>query len=276
MFMKDETLIDSPLGKKVSYDTLYDPSLLFTVPRDKQRKDIGIGNSLPFTGEDIWNAYEISWLNRKGKPEIAIGEFFVPCLSPFLIESKSFKLYINSFYQTPFENVDEVLSILKQDLSNATQEDVRVNLIQPAEYESLCLKRLPGTCLDALDIETDIYKVDSSLLKHSSEIVEEKLFSDLLKSNCLGTRQPDWASLYIHYIGPRIIHESLLKYIISYRIHNEFGEHCIERIFMDLLQHCHCQKLTVYGRYTRRGGLDLNPFRSNFEEPLRNIRDYRQ
>lgn len=274
--MKDETLVGSPLGKKISYDTLYDSSLLFTLPRDKQRKTINIDHSLPFNGIDIWNAYEISWLNKKGKPEIAIGEFFVPCDSPYIWESKSFKLFINSFYQTSFEDVHEVYSLLKEDLSKAVQADVKVKLIQPSEYGSLYLKSLPGTCLDDLDITTDIYKVDSTLLKHHSEIVDEKLYSDLLKSNCLGTRQPDWASVYIHYIGPKIDHESLLKYIISYRVHNEFGEHCIERIFMDLLKECKCQKLTVYGRYTRRGGIDLNPFRSNFEQPLLNIRDYRQ
>lgn len=275
--MKDETLINSPLGKIVSYNTSYDPSLLFAVPRERQRKDIGITNSLmPFHGGDIWNAYEISWLNLKGKPKIAIGEFFIPCDSPYLVESKSFKLYLNSFYQTPFENIDAAGAILQNDLSKCVQQDVEVRLIQPDQYHNLPFGCLPGTCLDTLDIETNIYKVDSGLLKYSSEIVEEKVYSDLLKSNCLGTKQPDWASVYIHYVGPKINHASLLKYIISFRMHNEFGEHCIERIFIDLLKYCRCQKLTVYGRYTRRGGIDLNPFRSNFEKPLANIRDYRQ
>lgn len=275
--MKDETLVDSPLGKSVSYESLYDPTLLFAVPRAKQRRNIRITNSfLPFHGGDIWNAYEISWLNSKGKPQIAIGEFYVPCDSPYIIESKSFKLYLNSFYQTPFENIDEVCSFLQNDLSKCVHRDIHVKLIPPAEYHSLHLGTLPGYCLDTLDIETNIYKVDPTLLKHTFEIVEEELYSNLLKSNCLGTRQPDWASAYIHYIGPKIDHASLLKYIISFRMHNEFGEHCIERIFMDLLKYCKCQKLTVYGRYTRRGGIDLNPFRSNFEKPLINIRDYRQ
>lgn len=275
--MKDETLIDSPLGKKVSYDMLYDPSLLFPVPREKQRRDIAIDeNQLPFNGVDIWNAYELSWLNPKGKPQTAIGEFFFPCESPYIVESKSFKLYLNSFYQTPFENIEEIQDILKKDLAKCVHHDIEIKLIPPSHYQTLQLGSLPGTCLDHLDIETDIYKVNPNLLQHSSEIVEEKVYSELLKSNCLGTRQPDWASVYIHYVGPKINHASLLKYIISFRMHNEFGEHCIERIFMDLHKHCKCQKLTVYGRYTRRGGIDLNPFRSNFEKPLLNIRDYRQ
>lgn len=274
--MKDEMLVDSPLGKTVSY-TVYDPTLLFAVPREGQRRDIGIIDTpLPFQGGDIWNAYEMSWLNPKGKPQIAIGEFYVPCDSHYIVESKSFKLYINSFYQTTFDSIEEVCAILTKDLSSCVQQDIIVKLIPPAEYPTLLLGTLPGNSLDTLDIETNIYKVDPSLLKHGSGIVEEKLNSDLLKSNCLGTRQPDWASLYIHYIGPKIDHASLLKYIISFRMHNEFGEHCIERIFMDLLKYCNCQKLTVYGRYTRRGGIDLNPFRSNFEQPLMNVRDYRQ
>lgn len=275
--MTDETLLDSPLGKPVSYDTLYDPTLLFPIPREKQRMDIGVSEfSLPFDGGDIWNAYEISWLNPKGKPEIAIGEFFVPCDSPYIWESKSFKIYLSSFYQSTFECIDTVYANLKIDLSKCIEQNVDLKLIPPSEYPSLRFGSLPGYCLDDLDVETNIYRVDPSLLKCSTEIVNEKVYSDLLKSNCLGTRQPDWASIYIHYIGPKIDHASLLKYIISYRTHNEFGEHCIERIFMDLMKHCHCQKLTVYGRYTRRGGIDINPFRSNFEKPLSNVRDYRQ
>jgi 7-cyano-7-deazaguanine reductase len=275
--MKDASLIDSPLGKNIAYQTQYDPTLLFAVPRERQRRDIGIDNSsLPFQGIDIWNAYEISWLDMKGKPQIAIGEFFVPCTSPYIVESKSLKLYLTSFYQTPISNIDEVRAILKKDLSNCVQQDVVVKLTQPSDYASIAYSNFPGTCLDELDIQTNIYTVDPNLLKCGLVNVEEKLYSHLLKSNCLGTRQPDWASLYIHYIGPQIDHASLLQYIISFRMHNEFGEHCIERIFMDLLKYCQCKKLTVYGRYTRRGGIDLNPFRSNFEEPLENTRDYRQ
>jgi 7-cyano-7-deazaguanine reductase len=277
LFMKDETLIHSPLGKSSYYDSNYDPSLLFPVSREQQRRNIQIDNfKLPFQGADLWNSYEISWLNTKGKPQIAIGEFFIPCESSRLVESKSFKLYLNSLYQTTFRNSEEVSQIIQNDLSQCVQAEVSVKLIEPNEYHTLQIGSLPGVCLDSLDIETNIYKVDPHLLKHSPEVVEEQLYSNLLKSNCLGTRQPDWSSIYIHYAGPKIDHASLLKYIISFRMHNEFGEHCVERIFMDLTRYCHCSKLTVYARYTRRGGIDLNPFRSNFEKPFKNVRDYRQ
>jgi 7-cyano-7-deazaguanine reductase len=275
--MKDETFINSPLGKQTFYDTVYDPSLLCPLPRDKQRQAIGIADvNLPFQGYDVWNAYELSWLNVKGKPLLAIGEFFFPCQSPYIVESKSFKLYLNSFHQTTFANLEDVQAILEKDLAKCVGQSVKVNLIQSKDYASLCLKNLPGFCLDNLDIETNLYAVDPSILGHAAELVEEEFYSNLLKSNCPVTKQPDWASLYIHYIGPKINKESLLKYIISFRSHYEFGEHCIERIFMDLQKYCRCHKLTIYGRYTRRGGIDLNPFRSNFESFMRNIRDYRQ
>lgn len=274
--MKDASLKHSPLGKTVSYDSSYDPKLLFTIPREKQRLSIHVTNQLPFYGLDIWNSYELSWLNSKGKPQIAIGEFYVPCNSPYIFESKSFKLYLNSLYQTTFSNEEEVIRTLKNDLSQSIQSDVQVKLITPSNYSQLIIGNHSGKCLDELDVETHIYKVDPSLLKIETTLIQEKVYSNLLKSNCLGTRQPDWASVSIHYKGPQIQHESLLKYIISFRTHNEFGEHCIERIFMDLIRHCKCEKLTVYGRYTRRGGIDLNPFRTNFETFQENRRDYRQ
>lgn len=274
--MKDTSLIHSPLGKNVNYKCEYDPTLLFSVPRDKQRATINIYDNLPFHGTDIWNSYEISWLNQKGKPQVAIGEFYVPCKSPFIFESKSFKLYLNSFYQTRFSSTAEVATVLKKDLSKCVGDDVHVQLITPSEYHQLKIGSHSGTCLDLLDIDITTYKVNPLLLKIKSNIVQEKLYSDLLKSNCLGTRQPDWASVYIHYQGPQIDHSSLLQYIISFREHNEFGEHCAERIFTDLLAHCKCHKLSVYARYTRRGGIDLNPFRSNFENNPDNVRDYRQ
>jgi 7-cyano-7-deazaguanine reductase len=274
--MKEECLINSPLGKESSFDTLYDPKLLFPIPRAIQRQKIAINELLPFQGGDIWNAYEISWLNAKGKPQVAIGEFFIPCESSHIVESKSLKLYLNSFYQSTFESAEQVQQAIQNDISKVVQHPISVKLVQPSEYKTLFLGTMPGLCIDHLDVEIKQYKVAPDLLKHGSQVVEEELYSDLLKSNCLGTRQPDWASIYVHYVGPKIDHESLLKYIISFREHNEFGEHCVERIFTDLKQYCKCEKLTVYGRYTRRGGIDLNPFRSDFEGPLVNVRDYRQ
>ncbi len=261
----------SELGKKSIYADQYDPSLLFPIPRKEKRKEIGIIAQLPFHGLDIWFGYELSWLNQKGKPEIAIAVFEFPCDSQCLIESKSFKLYLNSFNQTRFSSRDIVREVLIRDLSNACGSLVHVEFA-----DRLPQDEFRGICLDSLDIDVDIYQVTPSLLKCSGAIVQESLFSRLLKSNCLVTGQPDWATLYIHYQGPRIDQVSLLKYIISYRQHLEFHEQCVERIFTDLLRECRCQKLTVFGKFTRRGGLDINPFRTNFEKPFSHFQTPRQ
>lgn len=263
--MTDDTLAKAPLGQKTPYVAKYTPSLLFPIPRKNKREEIGVPDDLPFQGVDFWNAYEISWLNPKGKPEVAIGEFIIPCESPFLIESKSVKLYLNSFNQSHFPSKEEVQNTLVRDLSQAAGGSVQVSLRSLSEMAGTTLEEFSGVCIDNLDIETDIYLVNPNLIKISEELVEEELHSHLLKSNCLVTGQPDWGSLYVHYVGLRIDHASFLKYIISFRQHNEFHEQCIERIFMDISRRCQPEKLTVYGKYTRRGGLDINPFRSNFE-----------
>lgn len=269
-------LLDAPLGKKTAYISEYDPSLLFAIPRNKNRAEIGVPMPLPFEGVDVWTAYEISWLNPKGKPEIALADFYIPCDSPFLVESKSFKLYLNSFNQTKFQTTREVEEILRKDLKNALGAELQIKLYPHAELEGISLSKLPGMCLDGLDIETDAYEIDPALLTATSEQAEEVLHSHLLKSNCLVTGQPDWGSVFIHYKGPKIDHASLLKYIVSYRCHNEFAEQCAERIYMDLMRQCRPEKLTVYARYTRRGGLDINPFRSNFQQAPLNGRLPRQ
>jgi len=253
----------SPLGKKSTYQDTYSPELLFPIPRKQKRTEMGIGDPLPFTGVDIWNAYELSWLNPKGKPEIAMAEFHFPCTSPNIIESKSFKLYLNSLNQTKFENAKHLQKVLENDLSKASGASVKAIL---KFSDDVCFMQMPsGICVDKLDISTDCYHPDKNLLKTSSGTNEEQIYSHLLKSNCLVTGQPDWGGIWIHYLGPKIDHESFLKYIISFRNHNEFHEQCVERIFMDLLTQCQPKKLTVYGRYTRRGGLDINPFRTNFD-----------
>lgn len=261
----------SGLGKKTRYVDQYDPSILFPIPREEKRREMGIPAQLPFSGKDIWYGYELSWLNQKGKPEVVIAIFEFPCDSHSIVESKSFKLYLNSFNQTHFPSRENVREVLARDLSHACG-----NLVQVEFINRLPQDEFSGICLDSLDIATDIYQVTPSLLKCRDEIVQESLFSHLLKSNCLVTGQPDWATLYIHYKGPQIDHSSLLKYIISYRQHLEFHEQCIERIFTDLLRKCRCEKLTVFGKFTRRGGLDINPFRSNFEEPFAHFQTSRQ
>lgn len=265
----------APLGKKTVYIETYSPELLFPVSRNLARDRLKL-DSIPFKGWDKWNGYEISFLNKKGKPVIALAEFTFPCTTENIVESKSLKLYLNSFNASAFDSLEEVQEIMEQDISSAIKGEVSVKLFPLASLKEKELRELPGTCIDDLDIEVNEYSVNPKLLKTSSAEVEETLYSNLLKSNCLATGQPDWGSLWIHYAGPRIDHESLLKYIISFRNHSGFAEHCVESIFMDLLKECRPKNLSVYARYTRRGGLDINPFRSNFEDLFINERNIRQ
>ncbi len=259
----------SPLGKPVSYASQYDPTLLFPIPRLEKRLELGLNGSLPFYGADLWNAYELSWLNPKGKPQVAIARFMVPADTPNIVESKSLKLYLNSFNQQPFASAAEVQQQISTDLSRASGGHVSVQLRLPDSFQQEKMADLGGYCIDNLDIEVTDYQPAPQLLHcdHSDSPVQETLMSNLLKSNCLVTGQPDWASVQIDYQGQPINRESLLRYIISFREHNEFHEQCVERLFVDIWQHCQLSKLSVYARYTRRGGLDINPFRTNSSQP---------
>jgi len=257
---------NSPLGRATAYRSDYAPELLFPIARQQKRDELGIApDALPFSGEDLWNAYEISWLGPRGKPVVAIGEFRVPAASPRLIESKSLKLYLNSFNQTRFADLATVERTLAADLSGAAGAPVQV-LIHDLQCGPQRRYALPeGFCLDAQDIEVSRYAPQAGLLSadHSREVTDELLYSHLLKSNCLVTGQPDWGTVFIRYSGAAIGHEGLLRYVISFREHNEFHEQCVERIFTDILRDCAPRELAVWARYTRRGGLDINPFRTN-------------
>jgi 7-cyano-7-deazaguanine reductase len=270
----------SPLGKSAAYRTDYAPELLFPIPRQGKRDELMLQGTLPFFGVDIWNAYEVSWLNLRGKPQVAIARVTVSSDSPNIIESKSFKLYLNSFNQTRLASADALKSLLQDDLSAGFGAPVQIVLTLQEAFSTLEMGELDGLLLDRLDIEVDQYTPSPLLLKaaYDEAPVEEKLVSHLLKSNCLVTGQPDWASVQIHYVGPQIEQEGLLRYLIGFREHNEFHEQCVERIFVDILRQCAPQKLAVYARYTRRGGLDINPWRSNFTTGLRppNLRCARQ
>ncbi len=277
--MTTNTPDQSPLGKSAAYRTDYAPELLFPIPRQQKRDELGIAGTLPFFGVDIWNAYEISWLNMRGKPQVAIATITVPADSPNIIESKSFKLYLNSFNQTRVANTDALLTLLREDLSTAVGAPVHIAVSTPDTFDKVKMGELDGLLLDRLDIDVDNYHPAPQLLgaNFDDAMVEETLVSHLLKSNCLVTGQPDWASVQIHYAGPQIDQEGLLRYLIGFREHNEFHEQCVERIFMDVLRACKPTKLAVYARYTRRGGLDINPWRSNFSgPPPRNLRTARQ
>ncbi|MDP5240217.1 NADPH-dependent 7-cyano-7-deazaguanine reductase QueF [Uliginosibacterium sp. 31-16] len=257
---------NSPLGRATDYCSEYAPHLLFPIPRQQKRDELGLQpDSLPFMGEDLWNAYELSWLNPRGKPVVAIGEFRVPAHSPRLIESKSLKLYLNSFNQTRMDNAEAVSATIARDLSGAAGGSVQV-LITPLERKPRrAMGYVQGVCLDGQDIEVTQYSPQPDLLRADAarEVRDEWLFSHLLKSNCLVTGQPDWGTVVIRYSGAALDREALLRYIISFREHNEFHEQCVERIFTDILRQCAPRELAVWARYTRRGGLDINPFRSN-------------
>ena len=277
---------DSQLGKTSSYIDQYDASLLFPIPRAAKRAEIGVGDKPPFLGADLWTAFELGWLNRRGKPQVALGHFTVPCESRNIVESKSFKLYLGSFNNTRFDDAAQVQARLRADLSEAVwrgapamQSGVGVKIMAPESFERETVHELEGLCLDRLDIECTRYTPAPELLSavFDEQPVHEVLTSNLLKSNCLVTGQPDWGSVQIAYSGPQIDQGGLLQYLVSFRNHNEFHEQCVERIFMDIWSRCKPAKLSVYARYTRRGGLDINPFRTSYPQPLpRNVRTARQ
>ncbi|MGZ8302360.1 MAG: NADPH-dependent 7-cyano-7-deazaguanine reductase QueF [Telluria sp.] len=275
----NNTADQSPLGKSSAYQSQYAPELLFPIPRQQKRDELKITGALPFFGVDIWNAYELSWLNMRGKPQVAIATFTVPADSPSIIESKSFKLYLNSFTQTRLANPDALVELMREDVSGAAGAPVHVQLTMQENFGALKMGELEGLLIDRLDVEIDSYSPSPALLTtiKGAPPVDETLVSHLLKSNCLVTGQPDWGSVQIHYIGNQIDQEGLLKYLIGFREHNEFHEQCVERIYVDIMRQCAPQKLSVYARYTRRGGLDINPWRSNFTSgrPL-NLRNARQ
>ncbi|NEG91755.1 NADPH-dependent 7-cyano-7-deazaguanine reductase QueF [Leclercia adecarboxylata] len=254
------------LGKSTAYRDTYDASLLQGVPRSLNRDPLGLkADALPFHGGDIWTLYELSWLNARGLPQVAVGHVELDYTSVNLVESKSFKLYLNSFNQTRFDSWEAVQRTLERDLSACAQGKVTVALYRIDELEGQPIAHFHGTCIDEQDIEIDNYQFDTTWLENaaSGKVVEETLVSHLLKSNCLITHQPDWGSVQIQYRGAKIDREKLLRYLVSFRNHNEFHEQCVERIFNDILQFCQPETLSVYARYTRRGGLDINPWRSN-------------
>lgn len=270
-----------PLGRTIPTVDSYTPSLLYPIPRWDARELLELDDeTMPFRGVDIWNAYELSWLDERGKPEVALAQIVVPANSRFLIESKSLKLYLNSLNNTCFKHRTEVIRTLEQDLSQVAHAPVLVHLASPQEVVGTAIAELPGTCLDALPLEIHDYRPDPALLQLASTatgtVLTETLYTHLFRSNCPVTHQPDWASVLVRYHGPAIEHESLLRYLVGYRNHADFHEQCVERIFVDIWRRCQPAQLSVYARFTRRGGLDINPFRTNFEEPLGNLRLFRQ
>jgi 7-cyano-7-deazaguanine reductase len=276
---------ESQLGKPAAYVDRYDASLLFPISRLPKRQELGIQGTIPFFGADLWTAFELSWLTPRGKPQVAIAHVTVPCETPNIVESKSFKLYLNSFTNTRFASADEVRDRIRADVSEAvwrgaaSQSSVGVRILMPHLFDREPVHELDGLSLDRLDIECTDYTPAPHLLNAAfdEQPVEEVLTSNLLKSNCLVTGQPDWGSVQVRYSGPQIDQGGLLRYLVSFRNHNEFHEQCVERIFMDIRARCRPVKLSVYARYTRRGGLDINPYRTSHPSGLpANTRTARQ
>ena len=248
---------ESPLGKPSDYPSTYSPELLFAIDRARNRGALGIEGDLPFFGTDIWNAWELTW--------------------PHIVESKSLKLYLNAFSMSSFSSADEVAATIRSDLSACTGGDVLVHLRQPADTPLPEIAAAPGDSLDNADVHCEKWEVDPKLLSADpSQRVSETLHSHLLRSLCPVTNQPDSGTLLLNYAGPRIDRAGLLRYIVSYRMHNDFHESCVERMFLDLRQRCGCESLSVYARYQRRGGIDINPYRSSDSALVENLRLWRQ
>lgn len=257
---------DSPLGKSSEYIATYTPSLLFPIPRAAKWAELGLSaETLPYQGVDFWNCFELSWLLPSGKPVVAMGEFAIPADSPNIIESKSFKLYLNSLNQSVFNTADELVVVLEHDLSAAAGKPVGVRVRSLAQVTADGVVNAPGVCIDELDVSISNYvQPQPELLRcDAARGVEESLHSHLLKSNCPVTGQPDWGTLVVQYRGAALDHASLLAYLVSFRQHADFHEQCVERIFLDLQRLLKPEYLTVYARYVRRGGLDINPYRSS-------------
>ena len=275
--MSVESMHGLSLGQETEYSDQYCADLLFPIPRATTREALGLDErDLPFRGCDIWNAYEMSWLNSRGLPQVACAEFIFACDSDAIIESKSFKLYLNSFNQSRFDSWQQVTALLTNDLSKAAGTEVRVRLYRADEPFSSVISATAAECIDEQDITIDVYDPSPELLTTSSGTEQVTLVSHLLRSLCPVTGQPDWGSVYIEYDGPAINREGLLRYIVGYRCHQEFHEQCVERIYRDIMARCDVGALSVYARYVRRGGLDINPFRSSHQVYVKNYRLFRQ
>ena len=268
---------ENPLGTPVPYPTEYAPEVLFAIPRADSRDALLSGTTMPFRGQDIWNAWELTWLDAAGKPVVATAAIHVDAGTTNIFESKSLKLYLDSLSMTQFDSSAAVRQSIANDLAKIAAGDVRVDITTAAESTTDTIGELPGVCIDSLDVTEWSDDVDPSvLLCDAKSIVAEELHSHLLRSNCPITDQPDTGSILIRYAGPKIERRSLLTYIVSFRQHNDFHEACVERMFVDIRNHCGTDALTVYACYNRRGGIDINPFRTDTDDAPPRLRLWRQ
>lgn len=266
-----------PLGRDTGYPHKYAPELLCCIPRAESRKRQGLRSDPPFRGVDIWNAWELTWLGKGNLPKVATAEIIVPADSTNIVESKSLKLYLNSFAMSEFSSKARIAETITKDVGACVDCPIDVTLLAIDQTEARPVSRLAGPCLDSIPVACNDWEVTPELLQaDTTTLVEEDLHTHLLRSLCPVTAQPDIGSLQISYRGPKIDRASLLRYIVSYRQHNDFHEACIERMFLDIMSHCSPEALSLHGRYQRRGGIDINPFRSNVAERTRNLRLWRQ
>ncbi|KAF0806154.1 7-cyano-7-deazaguanine reductase [Alcanivorax xiamenensis] len=271
-------LKDAPLGQTSDYVDQYAPELLYPVPRALARESLALENgALPFQGEDLWTGYELSWLDQGGKPRVALAEIRVPCTSDNIIESKSLKLYLNSFANSRYTDADAVREIITADLGKVAGEKVTVRILSLGDAAAQPVWHGDGVCVDELDLTIDTFAYDAALLTAGTgEDHQGELYSHLLRSHCPVTNQPDWGTVVVRYEGRPIDPAGFLRYVVSLRNHQGFHEQIVEQMFVDLQRQCAPAKLSVLGRFTRRGGLDINPFRSNFEPAPENLRTIRQ
>lgn len=267
----------NPLGKAVRYPERYSPELLHAIPRSEARSGLIADDTLPFDGEDIWNCYELTWLDSRGKPVAATATLRIPATSPNLVESKSLKLYLNSFSMARCADPETVAGTISSDLERLAGEPVLVSMTPLDEAVAGRHGTLPGACIDAEALADPAFDVDPSLLRRGGDhVVEETLHTHLFRSNCPVTHQPDIGSVLVSYRGPAIDHAALLEYLVSYRGHSAFHEACVEQIFVHVKERLGPDRLTVYARFNRRGGLDINPFRSDHLASGDNLRLWRQ
>ena len=274
-----EKSLDNPLGKQTEYIDTYTPSLLHSIERAPARVEIGLDpDNLAFQGEDVWMCYELTWLGDRGKPEVSAMRIKVPASSPCIVESKSLKLYLGSLAQTRFANRAELLNTLNSDLGLAFRAPVMLELIDLPQVPEI-VSQPPGICLDGLDVRLDTYERDPELLaleEGEERIVKETVHTNLFRSLCPVTGQPDFASVVIRYLGRPIARSSLLAYLVSFRNHQAFHEATVEQIYADIENVCQPDQLSIAGRFLRRGGIDINPFRSNVDDQMPLLRLPRQ
>ena len=271
-----------PLGRKTDYPATVDPGVLFPVARAEARKPLGIDDAaLPFAGADIWNAWELSWLDARGKPRVAVAELRVPCDSPNLVESKSLKLYLNGYAMTRHEDAHAVRECIARDVSACVDAEIETALLEPADFARLQVADFAGESLDDQSLDIADYsqpRAEHLRVQPKSGMVEEALVSHAFRSRCPVTGQPDWASVQVRYRGMPMDRGGLLRYLVSFREHADFHEACVERMFLDIQERCAPLQLLVYARFLRRGGIDINPWRATpgFAATPANLRGTRQ